>query len=69
MFSLIYGIYIQYKYKQYYEKQVTIKAGHIWEAEGKRRKLSRWIWLMYFLYKNGYRICKPVEVTIRRGLM
>jgi hypothetical protein len=29
MFSLIYGIHIQYKYKQYYEKQVTIKAGHI----------------------------------------
>jgi hypothetical protein len=22
---------------------------------------------MYFLYKNEYRISKPVEVTIRRG--
>jgi hypothetical protein len=23
---------------------------------------------MYFLYKNEYRIFKPVEITIRRGL-
>jgi hypothetical protein len=38
------------------------------EGEGKRRKLTRWIWLMYSLYKNEYRIFKPVEITIRRGL-
>jgi hypothetical protein len=25
-------------------------------------------WLMHFLYKNEYRIFKPVEITIRRGL-
>jgi hypothetical protein len=23
---------------------------------------------MYFLYKNEYRIFKPVEITVRRGL-
>jgi hypothetical protein len=23
---------------------------------------------MYFIYKNEYRILKPVEITIRRGL-
>jgi hypothetical protein len=23
---------------------------------------------MYSLYKNEYRICKPVEITIKRGL-
>jgi hypothetical protein len=23
---------------------------------------------MYFLYKNEYRIFKPVEITIRKGL-
>jgi hypothetical protein len=28
MFSLIRGIQIQYKYKQYYEKQVTVRRGH-----------------------------------------
>jgi hypothetical protein len=28
MFSLIYGRQIQYKYKQYYEKQVTLREGH-----------------------------------------
>jgi hypothetical protein len=60
--------YTQYKYKQYYEKQVTLRGGHIREREGKRRKLRRLIWLMYSLYKNEYRIFKPVEITIRRGL-
>jgi hypothetical protein len=25
-------------------------------------------WLMYTLYKNEYRIFKPVEITIKRGL-
>jgi hypothetical protein len=35
---------------------------------GKRSRLRRWIWLMYFLYKNEYRIFKLVETTIRRGL-
>jgi hypothetical protein len=37
------------------------------EKEGKR-KLRRYMWLVYFLYKNEYRIFKSVEITIRRGL-
>jgi hypothetical protein len=41
MFSLKCDIQAQYKYKQYYEKQVTLKGGHIRDREGKRRKLSR----------------------------
>jgi hypothetical protein len=24
--------------------------------------------MMYFLYKNEYRILKPVEITVRKGL-
>jgi hypothetical protein len=40
-FSVICGILNQYKYKQYYEKQVTLRGGHIQEREGKRRKLKR----------------------------
>jgi hypothetical protein len=43
MFSLIHRIQIHYKYRQYYEKQVTLSAGHIWEREGKRRRLRKWI--------------------------
>jgi hypothetical protein len=66
MFSLICRIQTQYKYKQYYESQVTLTGGHICEREGKRSKLRRWIGLMYFLSKNEYRIFKPVEFTIRR---
>jgi hypothetical protein len=58
----------QCKYKQYYEKQVILRGRCIQEREGKRRKLRRWIWLMYFLCKNEYRIFKPVEITIRRQL-
>jgi hypothetical protein len=38
------------------EKQVTLREGQLWEEEGKRRKLRRWLWLMYFLYKIEYRI-------------
>jgi hypothetical protein len=30
----------------------------MWEGEGKRRKLRKWIWLMSSLYKNKYRIFK-----------
>jgi hypothetical protein len=45
-----------------------LKGGHRGEREGKRRRLRRWIWLMCFLYKNEYRIFKPFEITIRRGL-
>jgi hypothetical protein len=41
MFSLICGIQTQHKYKQYYEKQVTLRGGHTQEREGKRRKLRR----------------------------
>jgi hypothetical protein len=54
------------KYKQYYEKQVTLRRGHIWEKEGKRQKLRKWISLMYFLYKNEYRIFKPVKNTTKK---
>jgi hypothetical protein len=60
IFFLICGIWTQYKYKQYYEKQVTPKEGHIWKKECKEKKLRRWIWLMYFLYKNDYRTFKYV---------
>jgi hypothetical protein len=28
---------------------------------GKGKKLRRWIWLMYFLYKDEYRVFKPVK--------
>jgi hypothetical protein len=41
MFSLICGIQTQSKYKQYYEKQVTLRGGHLREREGKGRKLRR----------------------------
>jgi hypothetical protein len=52
------------------KKQVMLRVGHIQEREDKRRKLRRWICLTYFpyLYKNEYRIFKPVEITIRRRL-
>jgi hypothetical protein len=39
MFSLIYQRQMQYKYKQYHDKQVTLRGGHIREREGKIRKL------------------------------
>jgi hypothetical protein len=32
MFSLICGRQTQYKYNQYYEKQVTLRGGHIREG-------------------------------------
>jgi hypothetical protein len=61
--------YMEYKpnanYQKYYKKQVTPRGGHLWKREGKRRKLGRLIWSMYFLYKNDYRIFKPVEIIIR----
>jgi hypothetical protein len=44
-----------------------LREGHVQLGEVKRGKLKRWIRLMYFLYKNEYRIYKPVEITIRRG--
>jgi hypothetical protein len=53
---------------------IQIQAGHTKgrtqrrEREGKRRKLRMSIWLMYFLYKNEYRIFKPVEIIIGRAL-
>jgi hypothetical protein len=36
-------------------------------AKKEGRKLRKSIWLMYFLYKNEYRIFKPVEITKRRA--
>jgi hypothetical protein len=41
MFSLICGIQTKYKCKQYYEKQVTLRGGHIQERKGKKRKFKR----------------------------
>jgi hypothetical protein len=54
--------------QKYYEKQVMLSGGHIEKKKVKRRKLRRCISLMYFLYKNEYRILKPAEITIRRGV-
>jgi hypothetical protein len=39
IFLLIFLIETQYKHRQYYEKQVTLRGSHIKEGEGKRRKL------------------------------
>jgi hypothetical protein len=52
--------------KQYYEKQFTLRVGHIQEGVDKRRKQRRWKWLIYSLYKNEYRIFKLLETTIKR---
>jgi hypothetical protein len=41
MFSLICGIWSQYKYQEYCEKQTTLRGGHILARAGKRRKLRR----------------------------
>jgi hypothetical protein len=41
MFSLICGRQTQYKYKQYYEKQVMLREGHYQEWKGKIKKLRR----------------------------
>jgi type IV secretory pathway component VirB8 len=54
--------------QKYYEKQVTLREVTYERGKAKKRKLRRWIWLMYFQYKNEYRIIKPVEISIRRGL-
>jgi type IV secretory pathway component VirB8 len=54
--------------KDYNENQVMLRGDHKQERGGKRRILRRWIWLIYFLYKNEYRLFKPVEITTRREL-
>jgi hypothetical protein len=41
MFSLICRKQTQYKYKQYYEKQVTLRGGNYQGTEGESRKLRR----------------------------
>jgi hypothetical protein len=46
---------------QFYEKHVTLRGGHKWEGESKRMKLRKWIWLMFSLYKNEYRILKLLK--------
>jgi hypothetical protein len=46
------------------------KESRVWLWPGNffvLKKLRRGIWLMYFLYKNEYRIFKTVETTLRRG--
>jgi hypothetical protein len=45
------------------EKQVMLRGGHWQRGRVKGRKK-----VMYFPYKNKYRIFKTVEVTIRREL-
>jgi hypothetical protein len=50
------------------EKQVTLRGGHSWNKEGKKMKVKKVIRLMYFQYKNKYRIFKSVEITIRTEL-
>jgi hypothetical protein len=32
------------------------------------KAIKKWIWMMYFLYKNEHQVFKPVEITIRRWL-
>jgi hypothetical protein len=39
-----------------------------YKGGGKRGTLRRRIWLMYFIYKNEYRIFTPVEITVRRRI-
>jgi hypothetical protein len=48
----------------YYEKQVTLRGRHIPEVRVEEGSSEGWIWLMYSLHKNEYRIFKPVETTI-----
>jgi hydroxymethylpyrimidine/phosphomethylpyrimidine kinase len=52
--------------KQYYEKQVILRGGHIQERDSKEFKKMNMGDVL--LYKNEYRIFKPVEIAIRRGL-
>jgi hypothetical protein len=62
LFLMVISIFYFYKkIAVYHEKQVTLRVGHIWEREGKRRTLRRWVWLRYSVYKNEYRIFKSVE--------
>jgi hypothetical protein len=49
---------------RYFQTWVALET----KRKGKRRKLRRWVWLMYLLYMNEYRIFKPVKNIIRRGL-
>jgi hypothetical protein len=41
---------------------------HLYTVKCKRRKLRKWMWLMYSLFKNEYRSFKPVEATMKWGL-
>jgi hypothetical protein len=43
-----------------------LRGGHVREKEGKRRELRRWIWLMYFLCKDDYRMLKPEADAVER---
>jgi hypothetical protein len=41
--------------------------GRLYTSEGcKRKRLRRWMWMMYSLYENECRIFKLVEISIRR---
>jgi hypothetical protein len=48
------------------EKQATLRDGY--NRRGKVNEGSKEGWLIYFLYKNGYRVFKPVEINKKIGL-
>jgi hypothetical protein len=52
--------------KQYYEKLFTLRE--VTYERGRIKEGSKGIWLIYFLYKDKYRIFKPVETIVRKGL-
>jgi hypothetical protein len=33
--------------KRIYYKYVTLREGYMWEKDGKRRKVRKWIWSLY----------------------
>jgi hypothetical protein len=62
--------YVEYRSntsnKQYYERQITIRE--VTNRRGSVKEGSKEEGSLIFLYKNEYRIFKPVEITIRRRL-
>jgi hypothetical protein len=51
------------------EKQAMLRGGAAGMGEkGWKKEVKEVNMLMYFLHENEYRILKPVEITIRRGL-
>jgi hypothetical protein len=53
MFSFVCEIWNEYKYKQYYEKQIMLRGGHIWEREGKKgSKEGEYGWCSFYTRMN-----------------